>query len=132
MKVKGKAAKRLDSDLIIWLTTVSDRGQPQTSPVWFLWDGSEFLIYSLDSQRVRNIEQNPRISLNLDGNGEGGDIVTIEGEARLDPDTPPAYEVPEYVAKYKAKMDAYGWAPEKFSADYPVPILVTPTRIRAW
>ncbi|MDH3426650.1 MAG: nitroreductase/quinone reductase family protein, partial [Acidimicrobiia bacterium] len=59
--------KRLQNDLIAWLTTVSRGGQPQTSPVWFLWDDGAIWVYSLpDTARVRNIEANPKVSVNLD------------------------------------------------------------------
>ncbi len=65
--------RRLREELIVWLTTVRADGQPQTSPVWFLWDGETFLIYSRpDAARLRNIAANRRVSLNLDGNGRGG------------------------------------------------------------
>ena len=37
--------ERLSADLIVWLTTVDASGQPQSTPVWFWWDGSTFLIY---------------------------------------------------------------------------------------
>jgi hypothetical protein len=70
--------------------------------------------------------------LHLDGNGRGGDIVTLEGRAAIDRDHPPAAAVPEYVAKYRELMDGYGWSAEKFSADYPVPIRIRASRIRAW
>ena len=42
------AYERLSADLIVWLTTVDASGQPQSTPVWFWWDGSTFLIYSMD------------------------------------------------------------------------------------
>ena len=129
---QSKAGRRLASDLIGWLTTVSPNGTPQTSPVWFLWDGDEFLVYSLESARVRNVRANPRVSLHLDGNGMGGDIVTLEGMARIAADEPSAAETPAYLAKYQERLDTYGWSPEKFATDYPVAIRVTPTRLRAW
>jgi hypothetical protein len=31
------AAGRLRAEPIIWLTTVTRSGQPQSTPVWFLW-----------------------------------------------------------------------------------------------
>jgi PPOX class probable F420-dependent enzyme len=126
----GRALARLDDEIIIWLTTVTPKGQPQASPVWFWWDGEEFLVYSLPSARVRNIEHNPKVALNLDGNGEGGDIVTLEGIARIDPAAPPAYEHAEYVAKYQRKFEEHDWTPEWFASRYSVPIRIQPTRAR--
>ena len=128
----SRAGERLASELIAWMTTVAPDGTPQTSPVWFLWDGEEFLVYSLNSARTRNIAENPRVSLHLDGNGLGGDIVTLEGTARIVADEPSAAEAPAYVAKYQERMAAYGWSAEKFAADYPVALRITPTKLRAW
>jgi Pyridoxamine 5'-phosphate oxidase len=33
------ALERLRTDLILWLTTVRPGGQPQSTPVWFHFDG---------------------------------------------------------------------------------------------
>ncbi len=130
---KPRASQRLDEEAIIWFTTVRPSGQPQASAVWFLRDGDEFLIYSLaDTARIGNITTNPRVSLNLDGDGRGGDIVTIEGIARVDPAAPPANEVDAYVAKYRSYMQRNGWTPEVFAAKYPVAIRIKATRGRAW
>ena len=126
------AVERLSNDRIGWLTTVAPDGTPQASPIWFLWDGDEVLVYSLESLRVRNISSDPRVSLNLDGNGLGGDIVIVEGTARVDADAPSATDNPAYMAKYLAVMEDFGWTPEWFAGRYSVPIRVTPTRFRYW
>ncbi len=42
----ARAEKRLREEAIIWLTTVRSDGQPQSVPVWFLWEGETFLVYS--------------------------------------------------------------------------------------
>jgi PPOX class probable F420-dependent enzyme len=124
---------RLTDEKVIWLTTVRPNGQPQTSPVWFLYADGEFLIYSLaGTARTANLESNPRVSLNLDGNGEGGDIVTIEGVARIDHDAPPSNEVPAYQEKYSGSIAGNGWTPESFASDYPIPVRITPQRARVW
>ena len=47
---------------MIWLTTVRPDGRPEPSPVWFLWDGETFLIYSQNSSKV---------ALNFDGEDSG-------------------------------------------------------------
>lgn len=131
-EVGARAVERLEQERIGWLTTVAADGTPQTSPIWFLWDGDEFLLYSLDSARVRNLTSKARVSLNLDGNGMGGDIVVVEGTARLDETAPTAAENPAYLAKYEPVMDEYGWTPERFAGRYSVPIWITPTKYRYW
>lgn len=126
------AARRLESERIGWLTTVAADGTPQVSPIWFLWDGEEFLVYSRDSPRIKNLDGDSRVSLNLDGNGRGGDIVIVEGTARIDTATPSAAENSEYLAKYKPVVDDYGWTPEWFAGRYSVPIRIAPTKYRYW
>jgi PPOX class probable F420-dependent enzyme len=126
------ADRRLKEDLIIWLTTVDAAGQPQTSPVWFWWDGEEVVLFSMArSPKVANIRSNPRVSLNLDGNGQGGDIVSIEGRAQLFKDRP-LTDFPEYVERYTAKLEAMGYEREPFAHAYSMGIRVRPTRFRVY
>jgi PPOX class probable F420-dependent enzyme len=127
----ARVARRLEQERVIWLTTVRADLQPQPSPVWFLWDGTTFLIYSRpNTQKLRNIAARPRVALNLDGDGRGGDIVIFSGEARIDPSAPPAHRVPAYIARYAAFISRYNWTPESFAQDYSVAIRVTPTQLR--
>ena len=127
------AAARLRTEPIIWLTTVARSGQPQSTPVWFLWEAGEFLIYGLaDGPKTRNIGSNPYVSLHLEGNGRGGANVIFEGTARIDPAGPRADAVPAYIEKYREFIDSYGWTPESFATDYPYVIRVSPTRARIW
>jgi PPOX class probable F420-dependent enzyme len=122
---------RLRSDVIVWLTTVRGDRQPQSSPVWFLWDGRTFLIYSLPaSQKVPNIRRNGRVSLHLKDDGVGGDIVSIEGLASVGENEPPVHEVAEYIEKYRDLIAGLGLDPDEFARAYSVAIRVTPTRWR--
>jgi PPOX class probable F420-dependent enzyme len=133
MELNDRAATRLREDKILWLTTVGEEGQPQSSPVWFLWDGEkQLLVYSLDdTPRVDNLDWNRSVAANLNSDGGGGSIVTMEGTARIDRDFPPAKDVEQYIEKYQELLDSYGWTAEYFSTDYSVPILISIDRIRA-
>ncbi|MGH3016854.1 MAG: TIGR03667 family PPOX class F420-dependent oxidoreductase [Gaiellaceae bacterium] len=126
-----RAARRLREDVLAWLTTVDRRGTPQPIPVWFLWDGgTSILVYSRPgTSKLRSIDGNPRVSLHLDGNGRGGDIVVCLGEARVS-DDPPADEIPDYVAKYAPLIERNRWSASSFAADYSVPLRITISRIR--
>lgn len=127
------AAGRLQAEAIIWLTTVARSGQPQSTPVWFLWEAGEFLIYgAARGPKIRNIESNPQVSLHLEGNGRGGANVIFEGSATIDPAGPRADAVPAYVEKYREFIDSLGWTPASFADDYPHVIRVIPTRARVW
>jgi PPOX class probable F420-dependent enzyme len=126
-----RVAKRLNDEPIIWLTTTGADGTPQPNPVWFLRDEDTILVYSLpDAARVANIRRNPRVSLNLDSNGRGGDIVVIAGDARIAPGEPPADQLPDYVEKYKDFIARGFGTPASFAAQYSLPIRITPTKVR--
>jgi PPOX class probable F420-dependent enzyme len=128
-----RAESRLRSEPIIWLTTVRADGQAQATPVWFLWDGETFLLYSQpDAQKVRNLAANPKVALHLDDDGSGGDVVTVEGTATVEPDTPRADRVDGYLTKYQAAIDALGYEPGPFARTYSTAIRVRPTRVRVW
>jgi PPOX class probable F420-dependent enzyme len=126
-----RAARRLREERIAWLTTVSPRGMPQPVPVWFLWDGdASVLLYSQpDTPKLRNISEHPRVSLHLDGNGRGGDIVVCVGTARIT-DDPSADQVEEYLEKYAEPIERNRWTPASFAADYSVPLRIDVSRIR--
>jgi PPOX class probable F420-dependent enzyme len=129
--VGAAAARRLETELIVWLTTVSPAGQPQSSPVWFLWDDGEFLVYSLAvTPRIRNIRANRRVSLNLNSDATASDVVTVEGEARIVPDAPLPSGVPALIDKYRHLIEEYGWTVDEYAADYPTAIRIRPTRFR--
>ena len=132
-EAQAHADRRLRSEQVAWLTTVRADGQAQSSPVWFLWDGRTFLLYSQPgAQKVRNVSANPKVSLHLGDDGAGDDIVTFEGAATVEPDTPRADRVAEYLAKYQTAIEALGYEPGPFARTYSTAIRVRPTRARVW
>ncbi len=128
-----RVARRLRDERVIWLTTVDAKGTPQPTLVWFWWDEatSTFLVYSrADAKRLVHISQNPRVAFNLDGNGRGGDIIVITGEAQLSPGDPPADQLPVYAEKYRDFIARGFWTPEHFAELYPVALRIRPIAIR--
>lgn len=126
-----RVARRLAEEPIAWLTTVRANGTPEPSPVWFWWDGQTMVIYSKpNTPKLRNIAQNPNVSLNFDGDGGGGDIIVITGTAQVDAGAPPIHQLPEYAAKYAAKIQGMGMTAEHFGKAYSVAIRVTPAKLR--
>lgn len=125
---------RLRSERIAWLTTVTASGQPQTFPIWFLWDDAadggrgDLLIYSDHrARRNRNVEANPRVSFHL-ADGQGNDVVIIEGEARIDPETVALPANASYVAKYADPIANDFHTPEEMATIYNVPLRIRPMR----
>ena len=126
----GHAFERLATERIAWLTSVTPDGQPQTMPIWFLWDDGEILIYSRRiARRNRNLRANPKVAFHLPDDGKGDDIISIEGEARFEPEAPPSKDNPAYVAKYQTFLDEYGWSPEYLSQEYPHAVRIRPTAL---
>src|SRR5437667_5850435 len=118
-----RVARRLRDERIIWLTTVDAKGTPQPAPVWFLWDAatSTILIYSrADAKRLVHLQQNSRVALNFDGNGSGGDIIVLTGQAHPSIDDLPADNLPVYVEKYHDFIARGFTTPENFASIYSV------------
>lgn len=125
------ALERLETELMGWLTTVNPDGQPQSSPIWYVWRDGQVVIYShIRALRNANIGANPRVSFNLNTDLGGDDVVTMEGEARIELGLPPCSEDTGFQARYRAKIDEYGWTTEWHAATYPVVIVIRPTRWR--
>ncbi len=126
-------AGRLQSESIAWITTVAGDGQPQSSPVWFLWTNDVFLIYAQPhSWKVRNIQANPPVSLHLNSDDAGGQIATFEGTAVVSESSRPVNEDEAYLDKYRDQIAAIGTTPEQMGAEYSAAILITPTRVRVY
>jgi PPOX class probable F420-dependent enzyme len=119
---------RLKRELVIWLGTVGRDGHPHAVPVWFWWDGKSFLIYSVPGQKVHDVEGNPNVTLHLNTDPVGDDVVRIDGTAKIDPKQPPAYKVPNYVRKYREQIQGFDWTPKFFSEKYHIAIRVRPAR----
>ena len=118
--------RRLRDDRLIWLITVGSDGTPQANPVWFLWEGETVLVYNVASaHRLRHVRERPRVSLHVDGVGEG--VVVIAGRAWIDAAHPPADEHPAFLTKYGGLM---GKGPQAWARRFPVAIRIRPLSVR--
>ena len=123
----------LDADLVGFLTAVNTKGQPQTSPIWFIRDGEDIVIYNRTrAARLRSIAENSRVAFNLRADAGGHSGISLEGKAVVEDSLPPAKEFPGYVDKYDGAIAELGMTPESFSDVYSVGIRVTVSRVRAW
>jgi PPOX class probable F420-dependent enzyme len=127
----ARTARHLRDDIVVWLTTVTPKGAPLPSLVWFLWDGADGVtVYSMNSARVRNIDLNPRVTMNFAGNGRGGDIVILAGRARAARHLPAADASPAYLDKYAAHIERIGMTAQTFATSYSVPIEIQLAALR--
>lgn len=132
-ETRPAVASQFDEELIGWLTTVSPKGRPQSSAVWFLREGDDVVIYSqAGARKLANIAAHPEVAFNLRGDVDGDEVVSIEATASIDESPIPAHQVPAYLAKYEAAIVRLGWTPPEFAADYPILIRLRIDRIRSW
>ena len=126
-EVRAKVEKRLEEEQVIWLTTVKRDGTPLPTPVWFLWDGETFLIYTLkDSLKLGNIARNPRAALNFNSDEAGDEVVVFTGTIAVDEGTPPANRNQAYLAKYREAISDIEMTPDSFAQVYSVPLRFRP------
>jgi PPOX class probable F420-dependent enzyme len=120
--------ERLRSNEMIWLVTVRPDGRPHSIPVWFLWESATILIFSKrNSQKIRNLRQNPSVTLTLDDTKKG--VVILEGTAELLGQGEGREALQAYGEKYREGLRRIGVTVEAFTTLYSQPIRVTPVRL---
>jgi PPOX class probable F420-dependent enzyme len=56
----------LTTQALAHVATIGPDGAPQSSPVWFDWDGSRLLIgLAQDRQKLRNLRREPRVAVSI-------------------------------------------------------------------
>ena len=126
-----RTQRRLNDEIIGWLTTVTPGGQPQSVPIWFLWQDDEtLLVFSRPgAPKLRNIRNNPHVSFNLDSDRRIGDIIRLEGPAKIS-DTLSATDVPAFIEKYRDGFTRIGMTPDEFAATFSAGVTMKPARVR--
>ena len=128
--IDDASAKRSWSTPLAWLTTVRADGQPQTSYIWFHYDGEDIVLLSQpNTPKLRNIASNPRVSFNLDGDtATGGGVLTIEATAEIS--RMRSDRQASYLAKYESRIRKGPWGtPDAFVASYSTAIRIAPARV---
>jgi PPOX class probable F420-dependent enzyme len=121
----ARVARRLRQETVVWLTTVTPSGAPLPRPVGFLWDGGDTVsIYSQPGARIRNIARNPKVTLNFDGDGHGGDIVVLSGMAEVEGSGPSAADNTDWVAKYAGEWKRSGMTAQSFAQRFSVSVRI--------
>jgi PPOX class probable F420-dependent enzyme len=75
----------IESERIIVVSTIGPRGWPHSMPLWYVPRDGEIWIYTYaKSQKVRNLERDPRATLLAETGHEYGELRGIEIEAEAD------------------------------------------------
>ena len=121
----------LETEPVIWLSSIRPDGAPHLVPTWFIWDGETVVIRSKPhARKVRNLAHEPRAMLALGDADDDFDVGLLEARAEvIDGDRPlPA----AFVAKYRTRMAGLGLTPAEFAVTYSATIRLTPARALGW
>lgn len=56
----------LASKALAHVATIGPHGEPQSTPVWFIWDGTQLRIGQTEGQqKLKNLRRDPRIALSI-------------------------------------------------------------------
>ncbi|MEO8510903.1 MAG: pyridoxamine 5'-phosphate oxidase family protein [Chloroflexota bacterium] len=130
--------KRLRTEPVVWLSTIDAQGFPHIVPVWFVWDGEAFVVFSKPhARKVQAIRRQARVALALGEPCDDFDVQLIEGHATVLPATTAqllrdAAIGREHARKYAAQLFALGIDAAEYAATYSAVVRVEPTRFLPW
>ena len=119
---------------VVVLATVQADGAPLAMPMWFLHDPASVTMLSVeDTQKVRNLRRDPRVSVVAETSGPGGgDVrgVIVQGRADFLTNGP---ELHALVERFHAKYPGLArlWGGPVMPANR-VMFRVVPVRVRSW
>ena len=129
----------LDSERIAVVSTNGPRGWPHSMPLWFVpRDGEVWIWTYAKSQKVRNLERDPRATVLIETGREYGELrgAMIEAEARLHRDFETvigfAEELTVRYAEGISSVEGDAKAALESQAPKRVAIQLVPTRIATW
>lgn len=100
----------LESERIVVVASLSQRGWPHLMPLWYVLRDGEIWIYTYaKSQKVRNLERDPRATLLVETGHEYAELrgVMIEAEAEINRDHELVFEVAKQLTlRYAGGLDS--------------------------
>ena len=113
----------LDEERIVVCTTNGPRGWPHSMPLWYtVRDGDIWVWTFAKSQKVRNLERDPRCTLLVEAGVEYGELrgIQIEAEAELirDPEAGLRAQAPKRVAIHFHPVRTATWDHRKLGGTY--------------
>ncbi len=102
----GEQRDLIDSERIVVVSTIGPRGWPHSMPLWYVPREGEIWIYTYaKSQKVKNLERDPRATLLVETGHEYAELrgVEIEAEAEVHRDHDTVFELAmDLTARYAA------------------------------
>jgi PPOX class probable F420-dependent enzyme len=134
----GELDEFLRAEKTCRFASVDREGRPHNVPLWFVWDGKAIWLSSLvTSQRWRNLERDPRVSIVVDSGDTYGELrgVELSGSIEAVGEIPrTATEDPELATPERLIGEKY----EKYLSGNHLPdgrhawLRMTPEKIVSW
>ena len=86
----------LEAERVVIVSSIGPRGWPHSMPLWYVLRGAEIWIYTYaKSQKVKNLERDPRATLLIETGHEYSELrgVQIEAEAEVHRDHERVFEI---------------------------------------
>ena len=129
----------LESERVVVVSTLGPRGWPHSMPLWYVVREGEIWIYTYaKSQKVRNLERDPRATLLVEAGHEYGELrgVEIEAEAEIHREPGAVYDLArELTLRYSggdAPLEGDAAEALKAQAAKRVAIRFEPRRVATW
>jgi PPOX class probable F420-dependent enzyme len=128
----------IESERIVVVSTLGPRGWPHSMPLWYVPRDGEIWIYTYaKSQKVRNLERDPRATLLLETGHEYGELrgVEIEAEAEIHRDSKTVFELAkDLTSRYAggAQVDEAAAEALRAQARKRVAVRFEPKRVATW
>jgi PPOX class probable F420-dependent enzyme len=128
----------VSSERIVVVSSIGPRGWPHSMPLWYVPRDGQIWIYTYaKSQKVRNLERDPRATLVIETGHEYGELrgIEIEAEAEIHRDLETVFElVKELTSRYAggAEVDEATAETLEDQARKRVAIRFEPRRVATW
>ena len=136
---EDEQAELLDSERVVVVSSLGPRGWPHSMPMWFVVrDGDIWVWTYAKSQKVKNLERDPRATLLVETGFEYTELrgIQIEANAELVRDAEPVFEfAKELTVRYAEGIESVeGDAAAVLRAQAPkrVAIHFEPVRVATW
>ena len=107
---EAERAELLDAERVVVVSSLGPRGWPHSMPMWFVVREGEIWVWSFaKSQKVRNLERDPRATLLVEAGHGYTELrgLQIEAEAELIRETPRVAEFGKQLAiRYSEGIDS--------------------------
>jgi PPOX class probable F420-dependent enzyme len=113
----------LEKPLYAHVATVRADGGPQSSPMWFDWDGAHIrMTHTSKRQKFRNLERDPRLALSIVDPADPLRSIEVRGTVTVTDDDATA-------TFYQGLQHRYGIVYPIDDADVRIILSLTPTKI---